>query len=292
MMNEFKTYHPLVNFVFFAFVIVLSMFFLHPLCLVFSLIGALSYAIVSGVGKRVNLLYIIPIALFTAISNPLFNHRGATIITYFKNGNPLTAESIYFGIAAALMLCVVILWFACFNSVMTFDKIVYLFGRIVPSLSLVISITLRFIPRLGAHFKEIRMTQKSMGAENRTAWQKLHNLISALSSMVTWSLENAAETADSMTSRGYGIKRRSAFSVYTFSKRDIYTLLITLILGIYITVGIWSGGIKFRYFPTVGGAKIGAYAISVFAAYFILCMLPVIIEVLEVCRWNAIKSKI
>lgn len=291
-MKEFEAYHPLVNFIFFTFVIILSMFFLHPICLVFSLIGAVSYAILTGGRKRVNLLYILPIAVCTAVLNPIFNHEGATILMYFKNGNPLTAESIYFGLAATCMLCVVICWFACFNSVMTFDKIIYLFGRIIPSLSLVLSIALRFIPRFGEHFKEIRFAQKSMVGGEDNVWRKMKNIVSAMSAMITWSLENAAETADGMTSLGYGLRGRTSFAIYTFSQRDICVLCAVLALGGYIIGGILSGGIKYRYFPTVAGAEITPYALSVFAAYFILCMTPVIIEIAEVFRWKAIKSKI
>ncbi len=38
--------------------------------------------------------------------------------------------------------------------------------------------------------------------------------------MVTWSLENAIETADSMRARGYGLPGRTSFSIYRFDSRD------------------------------------------------------------------------
>ena len=43
-MNEFKTYHPIVNFTYFAFVIVFSCFFMHPACLVISLVSGFLYS--------------------------------------------------------------------------------------------------------------------------------------------------------------------------------------------------------------------------------------------------------
>ncbi|MEG1537068.1 MAG: hypothetical protein RR387_02140, partial [Clostridiales bacterium] len=43
--GAFATYHPLVNFVYFAFVLLYAMFFLHPVCLVISLICAFAYSI-------------------------------------------------------------------------------------------------------------------------------------------------------------------------------------------------------------------------------------------------------
>ena len=44
-MNEFKTYHPIVNFVYFVFVIGFSCFFMHPVCLVISLVSGFSYSV-------------------------------------------------------------------------------------------------------------------------------------------------------------------------------------------------------------------------------------------------------
>ena len=110
--------------------------------------------------------------------------------------------------------------------------------------------------------------------------------------MVTWSLENAIETADSMKSRGYGLGRRTAFSNYTFDKRDAKVLFVIMVLGIYITVGAVLGKLKFWYFPMLGGADMTTYGISVFCAYFVLCICPIVIEWWEVRRWEATKLKI
>jgi energy-coupling factor transport system permease protein len=291
-MNEFKAYHPAVSLVFFCFIIVFSVLLMHPVCLLFSFLGAFMYCVIIGTGKVKNFLYILPLAIGAAVLNPLLNHEGATVLTYFKNGNPLTAESIYFGIAAAVMLLNVICWFSCFNSVMTSDKIIYLFGKTLPSISLMLSIILRFIPRFTQRLKDALAVQKSMGKTGKSILERFRRSVSALSATVTWSLENAIEISDSMTSRGYGLKGRTSFAVYIFTKRDIKVLFIVLLLGIYIIFGAFAGGMKYRYFPTVSGVEVSTYSVSVFAAYFILCMIPVIIEIMEVCRWKAIKSKI
>lgn len=43
----------------------------------------------------------IPFLLFMAVMNPVFNHQGVTILFYLNNGNPITKESILYGVAAA-----------------------------------------------------------------------------------------------------------------------------------------------------------------------------------------------
>ena len=70
----------------------------------------------------------LPLLVITALINPAFSHQGVTILTYLPSGNPLTLESILYGIYAAFLLITVIAWFSCFNAVMTSDKFMYLSG--------------------------------------------------------------------------------------------------------------------------------------------------------------------
>ncbi len=295
-MNEFKTYHPIVNFIYFAFVIVFSCFFMHPLCLLISLICGFTYSVMLKGAKNIktNLLFILPMMILTAIINPLFNHNGVTIIAYFKNGNPLTVESIIYGLCAALMIASVICHFSCYNEVMTSDKFIYLFGKIIPSLSLIISMTLRFVPRFAAQLKVVANAQKCMGRDisSGNIITRAKNGLNILSIMTTWSLENAVETADSMKSRGYGIAGRTAFSIFKFDKRDAKALISILVLGTYTFIGNLFGGMYFRFFPSIKTAPLSVFSVSVFAAYLLLCLCPVIIEIREVIRWKALRSKI
>lgn len=98
---------------------------------------------------------ILPLMLLTAVLNPLFNHRGLTILCWLPGGNPLTLEAIAYGIAAAGMLAAAISWFYCLNRVFTTDKFVWLFGRIIPFLSLLVSMTLRFVPQFTARARAV-----------------------------------------------------------------------------------------------------------------------------------------
>lgn len=295
-MNEFKTYHPIVNFVYFVFVIGFSMFFMHPVCLAVSLVSAFAYSVILKGKKavRTNLIYMLPVVLAAALINPAFNHEGVTILEYLPGDNPLTLESIAYGIGAAVMIISVICWFSCYNEIMTSDKFIYLFGRIIPSLSLVLSMTLRFVPKFSAQLKTVINAQRCIGRDmsNGSIIQRAKHGISVMSIMVTWALENAVETADSMKSRGYGLPGRSAFSIFTFDKRDRRALFLIMALGIYTFAGNLTGGMYFRYFPSLKGNGFSIFSMSVFTAYFVLCIFPVVIEISEVRKWKAIKSKI
>lgn len=294
-MNEFKTYHPAVNFIYFLFVIGFSMFFMHPVCLITSFLCAFLYLfILKGKKAFKSILLYIPLMLIMAIINPLFNHEGVTIILYFRGGNPLTGESIIYGLCTAVMIISVIMWFSCYSAVMTSDKFIYLFGKTIPSLSLVFSMTLRFVPRFIAQFKTVANAQRGIGRDfsEGNIIKRAKSGLAILSATTTWAMENSIDTADSMKARGYGLSGRTAFSVFKFEKRDIKALIFILIFGIYVLCGSIAGGISYSYFPKMLGGEISGFSVSIFLAYFALCIIPVIIEIWEVKRWNALKSTI
>lgn len=294
-MNEFKQYHPIVNFIYFLFVIGFSCFLMHPVCLGISLVCGFVYSVMlKGKGTiKTNAIYLIPMLIIMGIINPVFNHQGVTVIYRFSNGTPLTAESILYGLCGATMIVSVIFHFSCYNQVMTSDKFIYLFGKILPSLTLVLSMTLQFVPKFAAQLKVVTNAQKCMGRDmsEGSLIKRAKQGLNIISIMTSWSFENAIETADSMKSRGYGTGRRTSFSVFTFHKWDRMALVCILLLGGYLFTGTLMGGMEFHFFPSMKGADISLYSISLFAAYLLLCMCPIIIELTEVIKWSSFKSK-
>ena len=268
------------------------MFLMHPVCLAISFICAVCYAIYLTGKKTVvfGLKYMLPMMIFAAAVNPLFNHQGVTILAYLPNGNPLTLESTLFGIAAAVMLVTIITWFSCFNIVMTSDKFVYLFGRVMPALSLILSMSLRLVPRFKAQIKVISNAQKGIKQDvsSGSFFQKARNGIKIINILVTWVLENAIETADSMKSRGYGLPGRTAFSIFRFSRRDYYALGYMSICVFIVLFGVITGAYHFRYFPSIRGSV----SVFVFIATFFLGAFPLIVNLKEDFTWKRIESKI
>lgn len=294
--DAFSGYHPLVNFLYFGLVIGFSMVFMHPVCLAISLICAAWYYICLNGGKSVRFLlrYALPVLLLTAVINPAFNHQGTVILGYLPTGNPLTLESILYGIAAAVMLVSVLLWFGCYTAVMTSDKFIYLFGRIIPAMSLVLSMALRFVPKFKAQLACVKEAQIGMGrdASNGSIIKRLRSTLTCFSITVTWSMENAIETADSMRSRGYGLKGRTAFSIYNLTDRDKGVLLWLAFCGVYLISGSFSGELFWRYFPSMRGLLTEPLTVSFEITYFALCITPVIIDGKEERTWKSLRSKI
>lgn len=296
MTDAFLKLHPTVNFIFFAFVLVLSMFVMNPVCLALSLVCAFVNAVYLNGIKTVKLClkFIMPMMLLIILINPVFNHQGVTILTYFPWDNPLTLESIVYGIASAALLSSVVLWFSVFNSAITSDKLVYLFGRIIPSLSLVLSMSLRFVPKFSAQFKNVRNAQRCIGRDisDGSVINRIKNGIRIISIMLSWSMENAIETADSMKSRGFGLKGRTAYSIYRFDRRDLIVLIIVALLGVTVSVSAITGVIDFNYYPSIKGNLTDALSLATFFLYGILMLIPTILNAGEGIKWKRLRSAI
>ena len=294
MDDTLRACHPAVSFTYFALVIACSMFFMHPVCLALSLLGALLY-VARLKGRRAlrqQAAWLVPTALLAAALNPAFVHQGVTILTYLPSGNPLTLESILYGLAAGCMLASVILWFVCVTEVVTSDKIVYLFGRVIPALSLLLSMTLRFVPRFTRRLRTVAQAQRHMGRDTRngSVLQRVREALRVFSIVVTWSLESGIITADSMRCRGYGLPGRTSFSLYRFDRRDGAVLAWLVFCGVYLLGGGLAGGLRFRYYPMLAAGVISPLTVSFFAVHALLCLTPVLLYATEARAYTIRKG--
>ncbi|MGL6292394.1 energy-coupling factor transporter transmembrane component T, partial [Eubacterium aggregans] len=284
-----------INFFYFVVVLLFSMCFNHPALLIISLVGAVVYTLVLlGVRSSIkfNLVGMLPMLFLVALINPLFNHGGVTILGYWPTGNTMTLESIVDGAVMAIMFIEVIVWFACCNTIMTSDKFICLFERVIPALSLILSMVLCFVPKFKAQMHIITQVQRCIGRDigSVNVWQRARNAINILSIMVTWALENAIDTADSMKARGYGLKGRTSFSIFRFDSRDRLVGGIMLALFIIVSAGIFGGLAYASYNPIIKYSAFTPLSISCYALYLVFCLMPVIVDLAEAIKWKKMKE--
>lgn len=300
-MNDiFSGFHPAINFLYFTFVLVVTMFFLHPIILGIMLFSAIVYSsYLLGLKKalKFNFLFTLPMLIIVALINPLFNHAGVTILFYLDNGNPITLESIIYGIVLALVLVTVIIWFSCYNRVMTSDKFIYLFGRLIPALSLILSMVLRMVPKFRAQLKVIINGQKCIGKDpgRGNIIMRARNSLTILSIMITWALENAIETADSMKARGYGLKGRSSFSLYRFDKRDGMLLsgMVLLMILFFIGVGFGNGSAQYSPIIIIGGIEpVTRMSTLTYGAVLMFALIPLGINFYYRFKWKKMLARL
>ena len=295
MDDTLRTCHPAVSFAYFALVIACAMLLMHPVCLVLSTLGGGWYVarLLGGKGLRRHLLWLLPMALLAAALNPAFVHQGVTILAYLPSGNPLTLESLLYGLAAGAMLSAVALWFVCVTDVITSDKVVYLFGRVIPALSLLLSMILRFVPRFVRRLRAVAQAQRHLGRDTQTGApaRRVRSALRVFSIVVTWSLESGLITADSMRCRGYGLPGRTAFSVYRFTRRDGAALACLLAAGAMVIAGSLLGGTQFQFYPTLSGPLTAPFSLGVFAAFSLLCLFPLLTDLWEDLKWSYFLSR-
>lgn len=293
MRDVFAEYHPVVNFYYFCVILIISMCSNHPVMLTLGFLGAFLYLTMErGIGE--SLIFtgklVVPVLLLCVLVNGLFNHYGITPLYYLWNGNAITLESLAYGGVMGLMLSSVILWCGCIHRVMTSDKFIYLFGRVVPVLALLLSMCLGFVPRFSRQMKVIEQAQRCAGEDDRgkSPIKRITPAMARFSILLTWALENTVDTAQSMTARGYGLKGRTSFSVFRFSKRDgIAVAAISLLLAV-ILFGAVRGDLHVLYNPMirVGGLPLDIGSFGTYLAFGLLCLMPVGMEYYERVKWN------
>ena len=262
--NAFSELNPFVLLAYYGVVLVVSATILHPAMLILSFLGGVLTASCRIGMKRalLRLVKTLPLALLTAVVNPIFSHEGATILTYLPGGNPLTLESMLYGAAAGMMLLNSLIWFVTISETFTGEKWMYMLGKIVPALSLILSLIFRFVPKLLRQLKQINDALALSEADQSRLKRAFH----AFSAVISWSLEDAAETADSMHCRGYGLPGRTAYHRYRFDLRD--GLMLAAVIG--LSTGLFAYAPNYHYFPIVY-AECFTPGMSCFA---LMCLLP------------------
>lgn len=288
--DGFSKYHPLTNFLFFLGAIGFGVVFQHPAYLLAgALWGGVYYVLLQGRKAWKSIALLLPLLLFVAAINPLFNTRGETVL-FLLLGRRYTLEALLHGLATGAVLVITLLWFGCYNRIMTQDKFTCLFGNLAPSLSLLLVMVFRLIPSLLSKAKLIAYARRSIGkgADNAPLKEKIASGMTILLTLTGWSLESGISTADSMRSRGYGTTKRTSFQIYTMTARDFLALLVIAATATVTLWGAFTGSVEATYTPGLSAAPIDLF----FPVYCIYLLIPTCIHVKEVLLCRIFISKI
>lgn len=281
--DSFTELHPAVTGMYFAVVIGITMCVPEPGLLAVSFVSAAIYLtrLRGRRGGRMILLGVLPAALAAALINAAFNHEGATILCYLPGGNPLTLESVLYGLNASVMLAAAAVWFGCVTAVMTSEKIVCIFGKALPSLGLLISMMLRFLPRFTEMLRETGEARRGLGIadEDRKGGKtaKVRDAVGNMSAVLGRALENSADTADSMRARGWGLPGRGSFYPKRFTERDRNAAAFIVFCGFSVVSGVLAGGFGFRFYPTIKGSERGPLTVFFLVMFAALGFMPTVL---------------
>ena len=291
MKDAFSKCHPVVNFLFFAGAIGLSVMIQHPAYLLVGLLtGAIYYLLLNGPKGIKTVLILLPVFIVLTAINPLFNTMGKTVLFHLF-GRPYTVEALLYGAATAGMFVTMLLWFGCYNKVLTSDKFTSLFGNLIPAISLLLVMVLRMVPNFIRKTRQIAGARKSIGkgaGEAATTKEKLKSGINVLDALASWALEGGIVTGDSMRARGYGVAKRSSFMIYRMTVVD-WLLLITIIALLTLTViAAYFGQLFVVFVPDIRLAA-PSWGLVVYACYLLI---PTIMHIKEALQWHISRSGI
>ncbi len=293
-MRAFSKVHPFTALVYFLCVLAIAMFLANPVFSSIALLGGILFCVplTNAKEKYADLRFYLPLFILIAVTNPLFSHNGVTPL-FFMNGNAVTLEAILYGIGMGLMLIAVLLWCKAYSYVMTTDKFLYLFGSIIPQLSLVLSMALRYIPMLKRQARQMRRSQKAMGLySSRSYTDRVRATLRVFLALVGWSLEHAVETGKAMRARGYGNGRRTQYHYFRFGRTDAALLGICIAVCTIIAFGGILHRLDFFYYPRITQLNTSPLAMICYVAFAVLALLPFILETEELLLWNYYRSKI
>lgn len=292
MTKRFSQFHPLVTFSYYIGSLSLVMLMLHPVFLMvaFLIILAINFTEDRCRGLRRWLFLMITSSAFIIILNPIFNERGRHVL-YVINDHRFTLEAILYGGMTALSIVAVITLFVSYNEVMTPNKLLYLFSGFLPQFAILLMLTLRFIPLMKRRLEEISAIQTSKGISAlKGNWKaRARSGLLYIQVLLTFSLEEAIQTADSMKARGYGAGKRSSYEFFRLTNTDIVTLLYLLSLFLLIIYDRLNGFGFLTIYPMMESMKLSYMDYMTLVKFLLFMCLPLLVEIGVFCKWRLLN---
>lgn len=257
--SEFAGRHPVVIILYILLCVIWTMITRHPAALILSFVTSGFYFVVLK-GFRSwgrTLCSGSVMLLFAAVILPLFSHRGVTPL-FYVNGMAVTWESVFYGVMMTIMLLAVLQWCLIAGCLLDSEKILYLTGKTIPTIGLLLMMIFRALPQMRTRYRQIHEAQTGLGrnGDEVSWWKRIQNLVRELSVLISWSLEDSVEISVSMESRGYGSGKRTWFHLFRIQKEDILWCIYFAVMfaGIYICQ--FQGRLLAYYFPEISSAHI------------------------------------
>ena len=291
----FEKSHPAVNFIYFAAVIAGTILFQHPVFLAISFLCAFIYSIKRNHWKAVGFnCILLPLVAAFALYYSSYHHFGVTVLQQNMIGNNMTLESLVYGCVLGVTVAGVLMWFSCVYSVFTTDKVVYLFGKVSPRLSLFLAILLRMVPRIKKEAKKINTAQQGIGrgANQGNLWQRSRNCIRIFSMLITWTIDSLTIASESMRSRGSALRGRKAFSIYRFDNRDR-----AYVLGMFACLTLTLMAVMLQqtdmiYDPKIIMTPVSTMSYVFYIGYAVFCLMPLMLELWTEYRFKKARRSL
>lgn len=285
----FDTSHPAVPILYFAGTTALLMCALHPVYVAMSLAGALAFSLMCRGARRTlaGLRWQLPMLALVCLANPLFSASGSTVLGRL---GPVVvyAESLAYGACMGALMVAAVVWLECASRVLTQDRLLAVGGHVLPTVSLMVSMTAQLVPQLVRRGGTVRATAaactaagRAPAAESRPA--RLRPLAWTATVLMSWALEDSLERADAMRARGWGATpRRTAYRACRFRASDGWASAgIALLLALDAFLA-WVACSQFHFYPTMSHLVMWWG----YVPYAALLAIPTVLELVGRLSWR------
>ncbi len=292
----FATLNPFLTLAYLVLVIVFALVVRSPVAQAVGLVGALvSYLSVRGRGGWRLIAFALAVVIVTAFFNALFNPRGVTVLFTYLGGRTFTVEALALGLSTGVMFATALVWFACMSAIFTSDCFSYVLGRLMPSVTLVLSMSLRLVPLYGRKAHEMQEARRALGAgggRQGTRSAHLREAGAVASALATWALESSIETADSMRSRGYGLARPTFYQRHPVQALDVFVAGTGLVLAACVAASLGAGALDITFLPSIEATSFTTLSLVGVLAYAVFSLIPVLVNLMEVLLWQRYLSRV
>lgn len=275
MLGYIKKAHPIVLFIYFVFVIGLTMFQRHWVFVLISFSSSLvTWIAIKKQKSYQEGKYYALLLLLVTLTNPLFVKEGVTIL-YENSYIVVTLESLIYGFIFGLLLVSMMFWFSIMKEYLQEDHIVYLFGTTLPIVGVVIAMVLRLTSKFTDQYYRIKEANQLV-FQQRSLTSKVKQQLDIFIILITWAFESSIDMMDSMNARGYGSRHRSHFHLFIFTKIDAICLVSILLLGGIGLFGFVEYYHGFYYYPIRQVASFLSLDIFYYSIYSALFLIPIL----------------
>lgn len=285
---RFDSYHPLINCLFFAAVIICAALFDHPAYIAIGLASAFAYAVKLRGRKALafNTTALVVGAAWSAGFTATM-HFGVTDIGITLVGNAVTLEALCCGMAQGARLSAVLMWLSCLLTVFTADKVVFILGRVSPRLSAATAIVLRAVPVANAQRRTIAAAQGGVGNGPGQGGlpHRMRGMVRRMGAMADWITDYFFQVAESLRCRGSVLRGRTSYALYRFDNRDRMLVIAFALLGTVVGVAAALDQTVIQYAPEIVFGRLTPASSAFMAAYAVFCLLPLMLQTIGEARF-------
>jgi len=290
-MRDFRDMNPFVILLYYIFCVTLPIVTLNPLIISATLISAVCYYLIIS-PKRKPIALWITVFVLTTVINPLFVHRGNTVL-FVLNDYPITFEALMYGVITGCAVVSGMILLVSFSEVMSSDRLIYIFGMLSPTSSVIFQMSFRQIKILSAKRKEIENAKTVMGEFVCDDFiGRIRSKIKVYSALISWALENGIVTAESMEGRGFGKGQRTFYKQFSFTFTDFIFLILFVGSSVISIFSYLFGGISLEFYPSITGMSNNILTVTSYVCYFIFAFIPILISIDENLKWKSLMRKI